>query len=87
MSMAISGMSDSVKEQSFGRWTTLPLNAVHGLICLAALFGNLFFWMTLLRYPNLRTTANSLLLNLSAGDLLVSTVRMPLTVSSFCGER
>ncbi|KAK7496796.1 hypothetical protein BaRGS_00012005, partial [Batillaria attramentaria] len=52
------------------------------IICLLAIGGNLTLWIVVIRTPELQTAANSLLLCLSAADLLVSVINMPLTVAT-----
>ena len=48
-------------------------------ICVMTLTGNLLFWVTIVRYHKLRTSPNMLLLSLSAADLVVAAVNMPIT--------
>ena len=50
------------------------------LICILATGGNLILWIVVLREPVLHSSSNFLLLCLSAADMLVSVVNMPLTV-------
>ena len=52
------------------------------VIIVAAVVGNISIWIIILTTRALRTTTNMFILGLSAADILVSIVNMPLTVVS-----
>lgn len=57
------------------------------VICIVAVVGNISIWIIVLRSRTLRTITNSFLLTLSAFDLLVSLINMPVTILTiFSGE-
>ena len=57
------------------------------IICLVAIVGNISIWIIVIRTRPLRTITNSFLLVLSAFDLLVSFINMPVTVLTiFSGD-
>ncbi|XP_063404525.1 melatonin receptor type 1C-like [Mytilus trossulus] len=57
------------------------------IICIVAVLGNISIWIIVLRSRALRTITNCFLLVLSAFDLLVSVINIPVTIATiFSGE-
>lgn len=52
------------------------------IICIVSLVGNISLWFIVLGNRALRTNSNKLVLCLSAADILVSMINMPVTIYS-----
>ncbi|KAL8620313.1 hypothetical protein ACOMHN_059913 [Nucella lapillus] len=48
------------------------------MVCFVTLFGNVLLWITVLRYKEFHKSMYILLLNLSASDLMIGVLNMPL---------
>ena len=84
----INSTTDSATNSSFelGVGRIIPASIL-SMIGIVSIIGNISLWLIIFRDKTLKSASNALLLCLSSADLLVSTVNLPITVTTLLATK